>query len=113
MTDEIEHIGFYLTQSLYRVLPVFFEVLSAAVESVYGQRIALPPLLRFGTWVGGDMDGNPNVGAATIHTALAYQRAQALNCYQTDLRKLGDILTQSHGHAEVDAACLLYTSRCV
>lgn len=104
VTDEIEHIGFYLTQSLYRVLPVFFEVLSAAVESVYGQRIALPPLLRFGTWVGGDMDGNPNVGAATIHTALAYQRAQALSCYQTDLRKLGDILTQSHGHAEVDAA---------
>ncbi|MEN9311696.1 MAG: phosphoenolpyruvate carboxylase [Pseudomonadota bacterium] len=104
VTDEIEHIGFYLTQSLYRVLPVFFEVLSVAVESVYGQRIELPPLLRFGTWVGGDMDGNPNVGAATIHTALAYQRAQALSCYQTDLRKLGDILTQSHGHAEVDAA---------
>ena len=104
VTDEIEHIGFYLTQSLYRVLPVFFEVLGAAVESVYGQAIELPPLLRFGTWVGGDMDGNPNVGAATIHTALAYQRAQALGCYQTDLRKLGDILTQSHGHAEVDAA---------
>lgn len=104
VSDEIEHIGFYLTQSLYRVLPVFFESLNAAVEAAYGQRIELPPLLRFGTWVGGDMDGNPNVGAATIHTALSYQRAQALACYQSDLRKLGDILTQSHGHAEVDAA---------
>src|SRR5690606_5364996 len=60
-------------------------------------------VLRFGTWVGGDMDGNPNVGAASVRDALAAQRAQALDCYQADLRALGDILTQSHGHAEVDA----------
>lgn len=102
--DEIEHIGYYLGSVLYRVLPVFYEVLADAVEAVYGQRIALPPVLRFGTWVGGDMDGNPNVGAGSIRTALTRQNTQALACYQADLRGLGDILTQSHGHAGVDAA---------
>ena len=55
---------------------------------MYGQRIALPSVLRFGTWVGGDMDGNPNVGATTIRDALAAQRALALSCYQSDLRAL-------------------------
>lgn len=102
--DEIEHIGFYLGNVLYRVLPVFYEAFADAVEAVYGEPLALPPVLRFGSWVGGDMDGNPNVGADSIHAALLAQRAQALDCYLHDLRALGDILTQSHGNAEVDAA---------
>ena len=102
VADEIEHIGFYLANVLYRVLPVFYETFGDAVEAVYGERIELPPLLRFGTWVGGDMDGNPNVGAATIRDALSAQRQQALACYLADLRALGDILTQSERRASVD-----------
>jgi phosphoenolpyruvate carboxylase len=102
VTDEVEHIGFYLGNVLYRVLPVFYEVFADAVEAAYGERIALPPLLRFGTWVGGDMDGNPNVGADTIRAALEAQRRQALAAYRGDLRALGGILTQSRGRASVE-----------
>jgi phosphoenolpyruvate carboxylase len=102
VTDEVEHIGFYLGNVLYRVLPVFYEVFADAVEEAYGERIALPPLLRFGTWVGGDMDGNPNVGADTIRAALDAQRRQALAAYRSDLRALGGILTQSRGRASVE-----------
>ncbi len=104
VADEVEHIGFYLSGVLYRVLPVFYEDFADAVEAVYGERIVLPPVLRFGTWVGGDMDGNPNVGAGTMRDALAAQRTQALARYQADLRALGDILTQSNNRAGVDAA---------
>ena len=103
VADEVEHIGFYLSSVLYRVLPVFYESFADAVEAVYGERIALPPLLRFGSWVGGDMDGNPNVGAASVGDALAAQRALALSCYQADLRALGDSLTQSRGRIGFDA----------
>ncbi|RMH93223.1 phosphoenolpyruvate carboxylase [Lysobacter pythonis] len=103
VTDEVEHIGFYLGV-LYRVLPAFLESFADAIEAVYGERIALPPLLGFGTWVGGDMDGNPNVGAETIRAALALQRAQVLAAYRADLRGLADILTQSRARAGVDAA---------
>jgi len=104
VADEVEHIGFYLSSVLYRVLPVFYEAFTDAIEAVYGARIELPPLLRFGTWVGGDMDGNPNVGATTVRDALAAQRAQALACYQSDLRALGDILTQGEERIGFDAA---------
>ncbi|HWS77162.1 MAG TPA: phosphoenolpyruvate carboxylase [Thermomonas sp.] len=104
VADEVEHIGFYLATVLYRVLPVFYEVFADAVEAEYGTRIALPPLLRFGTWVGGDMDGNPNVGAATVRDALAAQRALAISCYLGDLRALGDSLTQGRERTGVDDA---------
>ena len=103
VADEVEHIGFYLGSVLFRVLPVFYEAFADAIEAVYGERIELPTLLRFGTWVGGDMDGNPNVGAATIRDALQMQRATALAGYRADLRALGDILTQSETRVTWDA----------
>src|SRR5690606_31011017 len=80
VADELEHVGYYLGEVLYRVLPVFHEALEAAIHRAYDggpvDPVAaglpeFPRLLRFGSWVGGDMDGNPNVGADTIATALA------------------------------------------
>ncbi|MEN1942106.1 phosphoenolpyruvate carboxylase [Luteimonas sp. MJ174] len=102
VTDEVDHIGHYLGV-LFRVLPAFYEVFADAVESAWGERIELPDVLRFGTWVGGDMDGNPNVGAATIEAALAAQRAQVLGQYRDELRALGQVLTQTRDRAGVDA----------
>ncbi|MBB1473055.1 phosphoenolpyruvate carboxylase [Luteimonas sp. MC1782] len=103
VTDEVEHIGHYLGV-LFRVLPAFYEVFADAVDAIWGERIALPNVLRFGTWVGGDMDGNPNVGADTIEAALAAQRAQVLGQYRAELAALGQVLTQSRGRAGVDDA---------
>jgi phosphoenolpyruvate carboxylase len=107
VADEVEHIGFYLNNVLFRALPVYYEAFADAVETVYGndpdyRRIELPPVLRFGTWVGGDMDGNPNVGADTILAALTAQRAQVLANYRADLQALGEILTQSRERVAID-----------
>ncbi|HRN61666.1 MAG TPA: phosphoenolpyruvate carboxylase [Luteimonas sp.] len=104
VADEVEHVGYYLGNTLYRVAPVYYEAFADAIEAVYGRRIALPQVLRFGTWVGGDMDGNPNVNAATIRAALDAQRAQAIDRYRADLRTLGNMLTQSLGRVGFDAA---------
>ena len=106
VADEVEHVGYYLTNMLYRVVPVYYEAFADAVEAVYGRRIAPPQVLRFGTWVGGDMDGNPNVNAATVRAALDAQRAQAIAKYRADLRALGNMLTQSQGRVDVDTAVL-------
>ncbi len=104
VADERAHVGFYLADVLYRVLPVFHETFAEAIEKVYGERPLLPPLLRFGTWVGGDMDGNPNVGASTILAALDAQRAQVLANYRRDLRRLSAELSQTRDRAGIDPA---------
>ncbi|ASR43186.1 phosphoenolpyruvate carboxylase [Xanthomonas citri pv. mangiferaeindicae] len=106
VADEVDHVGFYLSNVLYRVLPVFYEALGDAIERVYGTRPALPQVLRFGTWVGGDMDGNPNVNADTMRAALGAQRSLALAQYRRDLRGLGNVLTQTLGRATIDEAVL-------
>lgn len=95
VADESAQVGYYLGDPLYRVLPVFFEALEAAFESVYGQMPELPALLRFATWVGGDMDGNPAVGAETIATTQHQQRQRVLSAYVGDIEHLKAMLTQS------------------
>src|SRR5690606_25333012 len=104
--DEVEHVGFYLAKVLFRALPAFHEAFADAIEAVYGERIEVPEVVRFGTWVGGDMDGNPNVGAATIREALNAQRSLALAQYRREVRALGAMLTQTLGRVGVDDAVL-------
>jgi phosphoenolpyruvate carboxylase len=104
--DEMEHVGFYLSEVLYRVLPSFQEALEDAVSQVYGECPALPNVLHFSTWVGGDMDGNPNVGAATILDTLNAQRDLVLKAYRTDLLGLRTVLTQSTARITVDEKVL-------
>lgn len=104
--DEREHVGFYLTQVLYRVIPVMYETLEHAIEQTYGQALPLPRLLRFGTWVGGDMDGNPNVDAATITATLDAQRRAVLERYLKELWQLASLLSQSTTLVAVSAPLL-------
>src|SRR5690606_3359332 len=93
--DEREHVGLYLTRVLYRVMPVFYESLEQALRDTFGRTLPLPRLLRFGTWVGGDMDGNPNVDAGTITATLNAQRQAVLELYLKDMLKLASLLSQS------------------
>ncbi len=97
--DEREHVGFYLTEVLYRVVPVLYETLETAFVDAYGESPELPRMLRFGTWVGGDMDGNPNVDASTIAATLRAQRRAILHRYLGELRQLASLLSQTEGVA--------------
>jgi phosphoenolpyruvate carboxylase len=100
--DEFDHVGFYLAQPLYRVLPAFYESLQRALDEHYGHVDALPRLLRFATWVGGDMDGNPNVGADTIAASLAAQRSHVLERYAGDVAELSRLLSQTDDRVGID-----------
>lgn len=102
VADEFEHVAYYLSDVLYRVLPVFHETFLDALHAVYDKSPdELPPLLGFGSWVGGDMDGNPNVGAHTIAATLSNQRAIVLGRYRRELEKLADLLSQTEGRVGV------------
>ncbi len=104
--DELDHVGFYLGDPIYRVVPVFYEAFEDALRTVYGESPPLPTVLRFGSWVGGDMDGNPNVNADTIAAALRAQRALVLDRYDAECAQLATELSQSLGRAQIDAAVL-------
>lgn len=103
--DEVEHVLFYLTDVLYRVVPPWFEEIEAAVDAAYGDgaSASLPmPRLRFASWVGGDMDGNPSVGPGTLLEALERQRRLILEAYRRDVRELFLHLSQSLSRVEVE-----------
>ena len=79
--DEIRHGLWFFEQSL----------IEAAEELLHAYREAIPdaPLpLSFGSWIGGDMDGNPNAGPDTIDEALERARILALGSYRDEVREL-------------------------
>ena len=107
---EMEHVHFYLTDVIYHYIPRFYENLSTALEAVYGEEargVHIPAFLRFASWVGGDMDGNPNVTADTVRMALRKQRQEVLELYQRDILSLSSRLSQSTHLVEVDKSVLL------
>jgi phosphoenolpyruvate carboxylase len=91
-TDEVRHDRLRIDDEIRHGL-WFFEhsLMDAAAELLREWRERLPdapPPLVFGTWIGGDMDGNPSAGPASIAGALDRARALALDRYRTEVRAL-------------------------
>lgn len=107
VADEVEHVLFYLSDVLYRVVPSLHEEVERAFERAYDAPLRIErPLVRFASWVGGDMDGNPNVGADTIRASLERHRELAIRRYKEELRGLHEHLSQSLGRVGVDEGVL-------
>ena len=104
VADEREHVVFYLAEILYRILPAFYGELAEALGKVYGvqpESLELPNIVRFGTWVGGDMDGNPDVHAKSIRETLARQQQVIINAYFGECQNLAQLLSQSASRSGV------------
>ncbi len=71
----------------------------------------LPMPLRFGTWIGGDQDGNPNATATELLDALARARVLALRVYRDEVRELARALGVSDTLVGADAALLASIAR--
>jgi phosphoenolpyruvate carboxylase len=103
VADEREHLLFFLTDVLYQVVAPFYEEIEAALDDAFPdvasevgrERPGLSGLLSFASWIGGDMDGNPNVDAATLRASFVRQRELALTLYRDEVRRLGRQLSQS------------------
>ena len=107
VADEVDYVLFYLLEVIYRVIPPFYESLQAALENVWGQAaesVSLPRLIRFASWVGGDMDGNPNVTAETVHATLNQHRQAIVRRYRRELDDLYGQLSQSFSRVSVSEA---------
>jgi phosphoenolpyruvate carboxylase len=70
--DEVRGGLLHFTRTLVDVVPEIYRELEAAIDG------PAPPLLRFGSWIGGDRDGNPFVTAEATAETLALMREQCL-----------------------------------
>ncbi|HKE97203.1 MAG TPA: phosphoenolpyruvate carboxylase [Povalibacter sp.] len=98
VADEREHVLFFIVEILFQIVPVFYEEIAAALEKVYGpesRELELPEILRFGSWVGGDMDGNSDIHAKTIRETIARQQQLIVNRYFLECQGLAESLSQS------------------
>jgi phosphoenolpyruvate carboxylase len=103
VADELEHVLFFITDVLYRAMPPFYEDIRTAVDRIYGddaKRLEIPNIVNFASWVGGDMDGNPNVNAKTIRATLARQRSLILDLYFNECAAIAAKLSQSYDCAD-------------
>jgi len=110
--DEARAVLYYLDLTVREAVPDLLDEMQAALRSI-GQ--ALPTdraPIRFGSWVGGDRDGNPNVSPATTDLVLGLQRRRALEILVDAVGALGhelSVSTRVHGVSDelreaVDAA---------
>ena len=96
--DEIKMGLDYYDVSIFETLPELYREISAALESAYGLEIEghdLPLVLGFGSWIGGDRDGNPFVTPEVTRAALGLARSHLLLHYQRRLDEILDLLSTS------------------
>jgi phosphoenolpyruvate carboxylase len=90
VADEIENALSYYEATFLREIPKLY----GQLERELGQ-YPVATFLRMGQWIGGDRDGNPNVGAQTLEYALRRQCEVALRHYLTEVHYLGGELSLS------------------
>jgi phosphoenolpyruvate carboxylase len=82
--DEIKMGLDYYPSVLFETVPALYDELSDEFRETYGEELpanALPRVLRFGSWIGGDRDGNPLVTPECTQDALQIARRTILDYY--------------------------------
>ena len=107
VADEREHAIFYLSEILYRIVPAFYQEIAAALGKLYGaspETLELPVIVRFGSWVGGDMEASSDVHAKSIRETLVRSQQTVLSNYHADCQQLAQLLSQSERRVGVSSA---------
>ena len=100
--DEAKNILFYFGETLFQVTPRLYEDLTTALAECYpGEAFEVPNFLEYGSWVGGDRDGNPTITLEHTAEVLRLHRQQALALYIPAVRALSDRLSQSRHYVGV------------
>lgn len=106
--DEVDNALFYLDATLFDSLPSTLLHFKEELEKESHREIPVGPIVRFGSWVGGDRDGNPHVTSAVTFEALRRQKEAVLRKYIQALDRL--ILESSQSMELVGATKELFQS---
>jgi phosphoenolpyruvate carboxylase len=90
----------HFREALFDAIPVVYQRLEGAIRRAYHDHpdfhgIDVPAMIRFGSWIGGDRDGNPNVTAETTREAILTQHMTILRAYIERVDDLVGILTHA------------------
>jgi phosphoenolpyruvate carboxylase len=107
--DEIRMALDYYEASIFETVPVLYTEIASALDAEYPETRAtttaeLPIVVRFGSWIGGDRDGNPFVTASTTAESLAMSRDLLLEYYLSVLSNLFEQLASSTRQAPISEA---------
>lgn len=106
--DEVRNTGLYFFEhTLFDVVPNIYRQVEQALKLVYPEHDwKVNNILRFGSWIGGDRDGNPFVTNETTRGALQAQQMLVLERYAADVQKLYELLSPSLDRASFDPGFL-------
>jgi phosphoenolpyruvate carboxylase len=96
--DEIKMGLDYYDVSIFETLPSLYREIGEAILASYGVEIDtldLPQVLEFGSWIGGDRDGNPFVTPQVTRDSIQLARGHLLLYYQERMQQIMDLLTTS------------------
>ncbi|MGE0118908.1 MAG: phosphoenolpyruvate carboxylase [Dongiaceae bacterium] len=97
----------FFDETIFGGIPELLDKLDAALARHYPDvRFRIPPVFRFGSWIGGDRDGNPFVTDAITRDALRASRLAVLRRYRGELDRLLRTLSVAAHGTTVPAAFL-------
>jgi phosphoenolpyruvate carboxylase len=95
VADEVRTGLWYFDTTLWHTVPLLQDELVRALADTYPTVQAPSRWIQFGSWMGGDRDGNPNVTPSVTAEALVLHRHLALDKFQESLRELARLLSIS------------------
>ncbi len=94
--EEVLNGIFYFNRTFFEVLPMLYDELLYQLGRYYPEsEFSVPPLFLFGSWVGGDRDGNPFVTGEKTRWALMAHKELAISKYMEIISQLISILSMS------------------
>ncbi|HEX6771069.1 MAG TPA: phosphoenolpyruvate carboxylase [Acidobacteriaceae bacterium] len=107
VSDEVKMGLDYYHASIFATVPALYAELASAFEAEYGRRLSpadMPLMLTFGSWIGGDRDGNPFVTPEVTIEAITSARDHILSYYREQVQSLFDLLTSSVHQVDISSA---------
>ncbi len=102
VTDEVRTGLYYFDVTLWETLPQIYEAMASALNRYY-PRLDMPErFITFGSWIGGDRDGNPNVTADITAETLRLHRGLSVEKFRAKTKLLDRSLSISSELIDLD-----------
>ena len=93
--EEVRNALYFFDRTIYEVVPWLYRDLEDALEEVLGERVVVPDIIKYHSWIGGDRDGNPNVTPEATENATITLRDMVIPRHCGEIEKLRWEFTES------------------